>query len=165
MGARRVVGHQRIYEDVPAHEERDVPPRRAPHSGVLPQAHAARLRTVVRVSRCSAPMLTGRRDFDAPASPKPPADSSAAMIAVTGLQLLAAAEHSLGNKAGAKKWNAGAHRVRHSARRTSHLLMRHAAHRADGALRVESFMAEPALEWDKRRARAAALDRHGPSVR
>ncbi|KZV96346.1 Six-hairpin glycosidase [Exidia glandulosa HHB12029] len=47
-------------------------------------------------------------DFDAPASPKPPADSSAAMIAAAGLQILAATETALANATGASKWTAGA---------------------------------------------------------
>ena len=48
------------------------------------------------------------RDFDAPASPTPPADSSAAMIASAGLQVLATAEMSIWNTTGAERWLAGA---------------------------------------------------------
>ncbi|KAH7104068.1 Six-hairpin glycosidase [Auriculariales sp. MPI-PUGE-AT-0066] len=47
-------------------------------------------------------------DFDAPASPQPPADSSAAMIAAGGLQALATIEMSLWNATGANTWMAGA---------------------------------------------------------
>lgn len=47
-------------------------------------------------------------DFDAPASPTPPADSSAAMIAAAGLQVLAAIETDLNNATGVLKWTNGA---------------------------------------------------------
>lgn len=55
-----------------------------------------------------------RRDFDAPKTPAPPADSSAAMIAAAGLQLLAQIETSLWNIVGAAEWTNGAHMVRRS---------------------------------------------------
>ena len=86
------------------------------------------------------------RDFNAPLDPPRPADSSAAMIAAAGLQILAATEKSLSNTTGADRWNAGAQMVMLS-RQLDVFLTNVVAHYADRKLRMESQLAESAEQW------------------